>query len=380
MTGSTDALGYYAVLGVSAGASSDEIKKCYYEKAKYWHPDHNTGTRALEMFQKVSVAYNVLKDAKSRLKYDLLSCVYKPSEFPQLDSLKIYKNAKGKDDKALMVLRQKKVKCGKIYESRDICSVREAGDMVLQTSAGNWLRGWWGKNGFKNTVNALKFNLNAAGGYAADNLQLFVHNALAYAQENNAGMAFVYAEQARVMTDDAYLRQKLAEFISSLDFKPSEKIKIPRRNAADLRRRQYLIPVLIGLCLAFIFALSFVRGGFLHFGAGDDGYYEERILGGHLTASDTAVKNIIQTDSDPYGSEYIVHFTEDCVIYNGPDARYSPMTNAVKGQTVRVTGYTPNGKWYQIILDNGEMGFAEKSKTKKGFGNPVPAGSHVYKG
>jgi hypothetical protein len=126
--------------------------------------------------------------------------------------------------------------------------------------------------------------------------------------------------------------------------------------------------------------LLFVGQGLLNFQKAENGYYEERVLSGRVVASDMVETKIIKEDSDPFSKEHLIHLTADCTIYNGPDPRYSPLTEGKAMQTLRITGYTPDKKWYQVILDNGEMGFVEKIKTKKGEGSPVPFGSHVYKG
>lgn len=62
---------YYEVLGVSRGASDDEIKKAYRALAKKYHPDMNPGdAEAEKKFKEASEAYSVLSDADKRQKYD----------------------------------------------------------------------------------------------------------------------------------------------------------------------------------------------------------------------------------------------------------------------------------------------------------------------
>ena len=62
---------YYEVLGISKGASDDEIKKAYRKKAKQYHPDLNPGdSEAEKNFKEVSEAYEVLSDSQKKARYD----------------------------------------------------------------------------------------------------------------------------------------------------------------------------------------------------------------------------------------------------------------------------------------------------------------------
>ncbi len=62
---------YYEVLGLSKGASADEIKKGYRQKAKELHPDRNTDKPDAEgQFKEAGEAYEILKNAEKKAAYD----------------------------------------------------------------------------------------------------------------------------------------------------------------------------------------------------------------------------------------------------------------------------------------------------------------------
>ncbi|GAB7140808.1 DnaJ C-terminal domain-containing protein [Deferribacterales bacterium RsTz2092] len=62
---------YYDILGVSKGASDDEIKKAYRALARKYHPDVNPDDKVAEAkFKEISEAYATLSDKDKRSQYD----------------------------------------------------------------------------------------------------------------------------------------------------------------------------------------------------------------------------------------------------------------------------------------------------------------------
>ena len=57
----------YEILEVSTGASLDEIKKAFREKALKYHPDRGGDE---EKFKQINEAYSILSDANKRSHYD----------------------------------------------------------------------------------------------------------------------------------------------------------------------------------------------------------------------------------------------------------------------------------------------------------------------
>lgn len=62
---------FYQLLGVSRGASQEDLKRAYRKLARELHPDANpNNSEAEEKFKEVSRAYEVLSDQDSRARYD----------------------------------------------------------------------------------------------------------------------------------------------------------------------------------------------------------------------------------------------------------------------------------------------------------------------
>lgn len=61
---------YYEVLGLSKGASKDEIKRAFRKLAAKYHPDVNKDADAEEKFKEIQEAYSVLSDDQKKSQYD----------------------------------------------------------------------------------------------------------------------------------------------------------------------------------------------------------------------------------------------------------------------------------------------------------------------
>ncbi len=63
---------YYQILGISRGASDEEIKKAYRKLALQYHPDRNPGKEkwATEKFKEINEAFCVLGNPARRRQYD----------------------------------------------------------------------------------------------------------------------------------------------------------------------------------------------------------------------------------------------------------------------------------------------------------------------
>jgi DnaJ-class molecular chaperone len=61
---------HYQILGLSAAASAEEIRRAYRVLARRYHPDVNPGKSSEERFKEIAQAYAILSDPTKRKSYD----------------------------------------------------------------------------------------------------------------------------------------------------------------------------------------------------------------------------------------------------------------------------------------------------------------------
>ena len=380
-----DSLGYYDALEVPQNAGTETIKQQYYILAKKWHPDHNENENAAERFQKISVAYNILKDDASRLKYDLLSQAYDAAHFPDINNLKIYTNQRGDQELDLRHIKLLQVRGlivkHKTKELKEICNYKEAKKFVLKVSLQNWLLGWWSLTGIIANIQAISNNYKKALADYAGNFTLLSHNMLAYAQEQRYDEAYACARLALRYANPRQ-KQLVEQYMETIPYQRD--YIFPQWKAAAFKIPQLIMPMilLIGVMLAGSSKVVTMEE-FNKLWASNNkiNYFQEvRFRGGGQTVDDMVVSKVVSVPYDTDNFENLYHLNKDSHIMYGPDDNFDVLAELPARTTVRLTGYTPDEQWARIMIDNGEMGFIPYKNINKGIDKEIPEDSKIYTG
>jgi DnaJ-class molecular chaperone len=70
---------YYEILGVETDATYVQIKSSYRKLARKYHPDINKDPQAIEIFKKITTAYETLSDPQKKSNYDIINGIFKPT-------------------------------------------------------------------------------------------------------------------------------------------------------------------------------------------------------------------------------------------------------------------------------------------------------------
>lgn len=189
----SDPKGYYAALGLRAGADADDIKAAYRALAKRLHPDAGGGDAAA--FARVAEAYHVLGDPARRLEYDAGAGHGAPSGRPlrcgRCGRVSAQPRVVGFEEIRARLLRIERRRVGGV-----LCRAC-AEHVALQASAVTWLCGWWALQGPAASVAALYRNARGGTMPPDDNLALLLRQAEGFRDAGHAPLARAVLDQAR---------------------------------------------------------------------------------------------------------------------------------------------------------------------------------------
>lgn len=373
-----DPLELYRCLNLNPTADDKTIKENYRDLAKFWHPDHNTDPKALENFQKISTAYNILKNKKDRRMYDLLSLIYQKQDFPDMESLKTYKSVNGLETPFLRVFKLYRKNFKTVKEENLIGTFTDAATFIENISKQNLLKGWWPLSSVQANIKVLKDNYHNINLNKADNFKLLAHNMACYFQKDDLEKAWLSGIQALEYADD-FQKQAVENFLRTL---PASRIPVPTWNYEILKKIQLRFPFFIlGILAVSVLSAGIILFSSLNFSDNKTSkisYYQQvRFATGGETVDDLVTSKIFNIPVNLYDDTMLYHTKETTKVMYGPSENFDMIINLPAQKTVRITGYTPDQEWYRIMLDNGDMGFVKTNQLKKGIGQQIPVRSKI---
>ena len=375
-----DALGYYKVLGVTAAADGSLIKQAYRDLAKKWHPDYNKDRDTTDIFQKLSVAYEILSTPKSRLIYDILSLVYRADNYPDIEVMTPFRDKEG-DTAVKSVSLSEVLSFGAGYKIRTVekpLSYGNALKLSTKISIINWIAGWWHPKGCVQNFKALVKNFTRPISQR-ETLKIYIHNMIAYAKENKPILAAQSGILAKkILSGDD--RKLIDVFLNEL----AVKVSVPAPwNMFLLKISQLIMPFMI-ICGAFwpiaenYADLSEADLWGIFSKKKEIDYYQRVNFGNKGEGvDDVVVGKVISIPVDKSDVSKLYHLSKESVIMYGPSDDFDSMKKLPAQTTVRLTGLTPDNVWARIMIDNGETGFIRMENLKNGIGKEIPFGSSI---
>lgn len=369
-----DCLKYFALLKADLNTDEQTLKNNYREQAKFWHPDHNKSENAMENFQKLSKAYNTLKNEKSKTIYMLLSLIYTEADFPNMERLNTYKSANGYETPYLRVFSIKKLAGGKVQTENLIGTYDDALLFLRKSTFKNILSGIFNPKFYQ----ILKHNISELTADSAQNLKVLVHNAAAFYDENKLKEAYLSALQALeyASPDQKVILENFLKKLPPVPYAP-QKLETKKLRAYQLKPFFDLLKVcmVIAACIGTFFAIHF----FAHQSNEEKINYYQTVSfeGGGVMADDMVASKILSVPVDKTNSKMLYHLTRAQNVMYGPSEKFDILAKAVKGQTVRLTGYTADKLWLRVMLDDGQTGFIKSQYVQKGIGNEIPHESQI---
>lgn len=373
----SDALGYYRLLEVSEDADIAVIKSSYRDLAKFWHPDRNTAPEAMEKFQKLSEAWEVLENEDRRRQYDLLSLVYNAANYPDLENIRPY--VEGNPDIRALNLHEVRGWLWK-YKANTVLNVygyKPALAARCKNAALNWLLGWWHPQAFIKNIQALSADWRQPIS-ESESLRVLVHNIVAYQLLNRPQLAVACAVNALAYAD-ASGQELLQNFIRRQNLRVA---KPKAWNLLGLKLVQLVVPFLLVLAALLPVGSGYVTESELWnwFGKKQEiDYYQEVNFGARgQSVDDVVVGKILNIPVDKNDVSKLYHLKSQTKVMYAPGDDFDVLKEMPAKTTVRLTGRSPDGIWSRIMIDNGEMGFVRTDGLIQGIGAEIPYGSQIF--
>ena len=228
-------------------------------------------------------------------------------------------------------------------------------------------------------INAIIYNYTNINYNKAENLTLLIHNAIAYFQEKKNDKALASAVQAKEYAS-AEQKELLDRFIRLTGLNATN-LRLPHWNYNKLKLIQLIMPIVLLLLSCIPLTSKVITPDDLRrlFDEKKEITYFQTVefTSGHETFDDMVVSKILDIPVDYNDNSKLYHTTSSQQVMYGPSDKFDILARLEQGHTVRITGYTPDKKWYRILIDNGNMGFVKFNTLQKGAQNPIPVNSKI---
>ena len=385
MSDTLDYEGHYKALGIPPTASADEVKRAFRNLARDLHPDRNPGKDTTAAFQRISSAYEVLKDTKKRADYnaegarrmrDAQASPGQSSTAPQTSTARSSSSARTTAQSGFsrhqaelrmcascgclsaqprityfMAVRglisvAKTIRKGGVYCPR--CAMRTG----LTTNLVNWLIGWWAlPMGPPRTIEATFTNL--AGGYKpmADNVILLYRQALGFHFAGHSKIALGIVEDALRMSPSLDMRDKLLTLRQHIGAgRPGPRLRNEWQLAGNPIFWAQLIPVVVVFVLMLQLVLSFVRVEFIDFS--------------NITRPITSQFDQLLDPKTQDAANDTIPFrvvVDRLPVYAAPNTSAERLGQLLIGAEVPVLPEDAIGGWEAVRLPDGTVGYTAKS-------------------
>lgn len=338
----SDPLGYYALLQIGPLADTAEIHAAYRQMAKRLHPDVNLSEHAEEEFIELNRAFRVLKDSRSRARYDATGRAMGPAALirphdPNPSPLCCARCGKITAQPRYIVFHQVKSFLVGSHQStvmgifcRD-CADRTA----IRASTLTWLLGWWSLSGPWHTLKALLTNLKGGEMPRVGNLWVLLHQARAFLRMEERDIARALATQAQAFATNDSERRRIAEISQAA----GDTAGTPPRRLKNRWSRWRYATIAQALPLAGLLIALLASGTALVFRSQTD--------------SVTAMISI-----QPALAGELRHVAVDVLkVRQGPSGNDPVIALLDRFSTVQVMDSVEEGEWARILTPSGVTGY-----------------------